>query len=259
VPPLDLWQAGDGSGAPSTPAPHTLACVQAEQTMHRFSVSRRCAGRAPELDDPQTLQWLGRFIARMHAVGRQKPFEERHHMHPSQDARAARDFLLDGHFIAETQVQAWRHACDAAIRLLEQTFERIGPRPQLRLHGDCHPGNVLWREEGPHVVDLDDACMGPAVQDLWMLVSGDIDSMAQQMRLLLKGYRQFMPFDDRELALIEPLRTLRMVRHSAWLAARWTDPSFPRAFPWFDTAAYWSEQTTQLREQLQLMQDQALG
>jgi Ser/Thr protein kinase RdoA (MazF antagonist) len=260
VPPLGLRQPGDDSnGTPPTTAPHTLACVQAEHTMHRFSVSKRCAGRAPELDDPSTLQWLGRFIARMHAVGRQKAFEHRHHMRPPQDARAARDFLLDGHFIADTQVQAWRQACDAAIQLLERALERIGPRPQLRLHGDCHPGNVLWREEGPHVVDLDDACMGPAVQDLWMLVSGDAHSMAEQMRLLLKGYRQFMPFDDRELALIEPLRTLRMLRHSAWLAARWTDPSFPRAFPWFDTAAYWSEQTTQLREQSELMQNQALG
>lgn len=260
VPPLALPQGDGGSrDTPSTVASKTLASVQAGNTMHRFSVSKRCAGRAPELDDPQTLQWLGRFIARMHAVGRQTSFEHRHHMRPSQDARAARDFLLGGHFIADTQVQSWRHACDAAIELLEQTFERIGPRLQLRLHGDCHPGNVLWREEGPHVVDLDDACMGPAVQDLWMLVSGDLDSMAQQMRLLLKGYRQFIPFDERELALIEPLRTLRMVRHSAWLAARWTDPSFPRAFPWFDTAAYWSEQTTQLREQLQLMQDQSLG
>ena len=187
VPPLDLRQAGDGSSTPSTPAPHTLACVQAERTMHRFSVSKRCAGRAPELDDPRTLQWLGRFIARMHAVGRQKSFEHRHHMHPSQDARTARDLLLGGHFIADTQVQAWRQACDAAIVLVQQSFERIGPRPQLRLHGDCHPGNVLWREEGPHVVDLDDACMGPAVQDLWMLVSGDAHSMSQQMRLLLKG------------------------------------------------------------------------
>jgi Ser/Thr protein kinase RdoA (MazF antagonist) len=259
VPPLALHRPYGAGTTALASAPQTLACVQAEHTMHRFSVSKRCAGRAPELDDPSTLQWLGRFIARMHAVGRQKPFEHRHHMRPSRDARTARDFLLNGHFVADTQVQSWRHACDAAIELLEQTFERIGPRPQLRLHGDCHPGNVLWREEGPHVVDLDDACMGPAVQDLWMLVSGDADSMAQQMRLLLKGYRQFMPFDERELALIEPLRTLRMVRHSAWLAARWTDPSFPLAFPWFDTAAYWSEQTTQLREQSALMQAQNLG
>jgi len=260
VPPLGLRQTGDGSGStPSPTAPITLACVQGERTMHRFSVSKRCAGRAPELDDPLTLQWLGRFIARMHVVGRQRAFEHRHHMRPPQDARAARDFLLGGHFIADTQVQAWRQACDAAIELLEESFKRIGSRPQLRLHGDCHPGNVLWRDEGPHVVDLDDACMGPAVQDLWMLVSGDAESMTQQMRPLLKGYRQFMPFDERELALIEPLRTLRMVRHSAWMAARWTDPSFPRAFPWFDTAAYWSEQTTQLHEQLELMQRPAFG
>lgn len=234
--------------------PTTLACVRTGQTLHRFSVSRRCAGREPELDDPDTLQWLGRFIARMHAVGRKRSFEHRRRMQPAADALAARDLLLQGRFVADEHLPAWQQACDAAIQALSLCFERVGPRPQLRLHGDCHPGNVLWREEGPHVVDLDDACMGPAVQDLWMLVSGDADSMAAQMRLLLQGYRQFMPFDERELTLVEPLRTLRMLRHSAWLAERWHDPAFPRAFPWFDSAAYWSEQTTQLREQIEAMQ-----
>ena len=259
VPPMHLstgvHQPASGSQTASPPpdASNTLAKVQTEHTLHRFSVSKRCAGRAPELDDPQTLQWLGRFIARMHVVGRQRTFVQRRHMHPSQDARAARDLLLKGHFIAAEKVQAWQQACSLAINALDRSFERIGARPQIRLHGDCHPGNVLWREEGPHVVDLDDACMGPAVQDLWMLVSGDAHSMAEQMRLLLKGYRQFMPFDERELALVEALRTLRMLRHSAWLAERWTDPAFPRAFPWFDTSAYWSEQTTQLHEQVEAM------
>jgi Ser/Thr protein kinase RdoA (MazF antagonist) len=142
---------------------------------------------------------------------------------------------------------------DAVTTHIEATFARVGATRSLRLHGDCHLGNVLWRDEGPHVVDLDDACTGPAVQDLWMLVSGDATTMAQQLRWLLQGYRQFMPFDERELALIEPLRTLRMLRHSAWLAQRWTDPAFTAAFPWFGTAAYWSQQTTQLREQLEAM------
>jgi Ser/Thr protein kinase RdoA (MazF antagonist) len=240
--------------ATATDSSTTLAKVRTGPTLHRFSVSRRCAGRAPELDDPHTLQWLGRFIARMHVVGRKRAFEHRRHMQPTADAHAARDLLVRGRFVADEHLPAWSQACDAAIECLGAAFERTGERPQLRLHGDCHPGNVLWRDEGPHVVDLDDACMGPAVQDLWMLVSGDADSMAAQLRLLLKGYRQFMPFDERELALIEPLRTLRMLRHSAWLAERWHDPAFPRAFPWFDTAAYWSEQITQLREQVEAMQ-----
>jgi Ser/Thr protein kinase RdoA (MazF antagonist) len=138
--------------------------------------------------------------------------------------------------------------------LLAAAFDALQPLATIRLHGDCHLGNVLWRDGGPHVVDLDDAMQGPAVQDLWMLVSGDLHTMRQQLNTLLEGYEQFREFDDRELALIEPLRTLRMLRHSAWLAARWSDPSFPINFPFFGSAAYWSQQTTQLREQIELMQ-----
>jgi len=136
-------------------------------------------------------------------------------------------------------------------------FDEAAPLATLRLHGDCHIGNVLWRQtgegSGPHVVDLDDAMQGPAVQDLWMLVSGDHHSMARQLNTLLDGYEQFSDFDDRERRLIEPLRTLRMLRHSAWLAERWSDPTFPLNFPFFGTAAYWNQQTAQLREQLEAM------
>jgi Ser/Thr protein kinase RdoA (MazF antagonist) len=136
-------------------------------------------------------------------------------------------------------------------------FDALQPLASLRLHGDCHLGNVLWRfhgeAPGPHVVDLDDAMQGPAVQDLWMLVSGDHLTMAAQLDRLLDGYEQFCEFDDRQRRLIEPLRTLRMLRHSAWLAERWGDPTFPQNFPHFATQAYWSQQTAQLREQLELM------
>ena len=129
----------------------------------------------------------------------------------------------------------------------------------LRLHGDFHPGNIMWRDEGPHVVDLDDACNGPAVQDIWMLLSGDADAMREQLTHLLDGYRVFRPFNEHELALIEPLRTLRMIHHSAWIAERWTDPAFPAAFPWFGSAAYWSQQATQLREQVEAMAEPPLS
>ena len=162
---------------------------------------------------------------------------------------------------------AWTKVCTNAIDLVAgyATLTRASGLNDakesgiriLRLHGDCHPGNVLWRDSGPNVVDLDDAMQGPAVQDLWMLVSGDAATMAQQLDTLLGGYEQFADFDDRERALIEPLRTLRMVRHSAWLAERWTDPAFPAAFPYFGSPAYWSQQTTQLREQLEAMQRSA--
>jgi Ser/Thr protein kinase RdoA (MazF antagonist) len=254
VPPLALRAAaGDDEVRLFPQGAPTLARVRGEFGEHRFAVSARCAGRAPELDDAPTLQWLGRFIARMHAVGARCEFVHRRHMQPTRDALADRDFLIDGGFVAAEQSAQWRANCDAAIAGIERAFERAGALRQLRLHGDCHPGNVLWRDEGPHVVDLDDAVTGPAVQDLWMLVSGDADSMHRQLRTLLRGYRQFMDFDERELALIEPLRTLRMLRHSAWLAERWTDPAFPRAFPWFGSAAYWSAQCTQLREQVEAM------
>ncbi|MBC7939612.1 MAG: serine/threonine protein kinase, partial [Chitinophagaceae bacterium] len=142
---------------------------------------------------------------------------------------------------------------DEALAAAVAAFDEAAPLATVRLHGDCHPGNVLWRDGAPHVVDLDDAMQGPAVQDLWMLVSGDATTMAQQLNILLEGYEQFVDFDDRQRRLIEPLRTLRMVRHSAWLAARWEDPTFPLNFPFFGSAAYWSQQTTQLREQIELM------
>jgi Ser/Thr protein kinase RdoA (MazF antagonist) len=163
--------------------------------------------------------------------------------------------LLEGGFVPDTQLPSWQPVCEQALVAVAEAFEAAAPLSTLRLHGDCHLGNVLWRDGAPHVVDLDDAMQGPAVQDLWMLVSGDHSTMARQLDNLLQGYEQFSEFDDSQRRLIEPLRTLRMVRHSAWLAERWTDPTFPLNFPFFGTAAYWSQQTTQLREQLELMAD----
>jgi Ser/Thr protein kinase RdoA (MazF antagonist) len=145
------------------------------------------------------------------------------------------------------------------LAAVTSAFTALQPLTTLRLHGDCHLGNVLWRDGKPHVVDLDDAMQGPAVQDMWMLVSGDHSSMARQLDLLLSGYEQFCEFDDRERALIEPLRTLRIIHHSAWIARRWEDPAFPIAFPWFESPAYWAEQTTRLREQLVAMAEPPLG
>jgi len=227
-------------------------------------VSARCAGREPELDQPETLRRIGRFIGRLHAVGRQRVFQHRHRLDARGDGEAALALLLGsstagqpGGFVSDDMRPAWEDAARRALDAICAAFDRLQPLATLRLHGDCHPGNVLWRhtatDDGPHMVDLDDACMGPAVQDLWMLVSGDAPSMRAQQALLLEGYEQFSAFDDAELQLVEPLRTLRMLRHSAWLAARWTDPSFPLNFPFFGSSAYWSQQTTQLREQHMLM------
>ena len=247
VPPLVLLEAA--ADVELLGMPPTLARRQG----HRCTVALRCAGREPELEDPAALRQLGRFIGRLHAVGRRQPFAHRHHLNAHADGRRAMKLLIDGGFVPDTERPAWQQACDRALLAVEAAFDAAAPLSTLRLHGDCHLGNVLWRDGAPHVVDLDDAMQGPAVQDLWMLVSGDHTTMAQQLRTLLEGYEQFSDFDDRERVLIEPLRTLRMVRHSAWLAERWSDPTFPRNFPFFGTAAYWSQQTAQLREQLELM------
>lgn len=261
VPPLVLSAEPGVPGLVLRGDPPTLACWATPEGHFRYTAALRCAGREPELEDPAALRQLGRFIGRLHAVGRRRPFEHRHHLNARADGRRALKLLLDGGFVPDTERQAWQQACEQALAAVENAFDAnfdaAAPLVTLRLHGDCHLGNVLWRrtatEDAPHVVDLDDAMQGPAVQDLWMLVSGDHATMAQQLNQLLDGYEQFCDFDDRERALIEPLRTLRMVRHSAWLAERWTDPTFPLNFPFFGSAAYWSQQTAQLREQIELM------
>ena len=266
VPPLVLRAEPGAHGLTLHGEPATLACVDEPGISsrenrpgsgHRFAVAARCAGRQPELDDPDVLRQIGRFIGRLHSVGRRRPFEHRHVLNARVDGARARDLLVNGGFVSAAELPAWRTACDHALAVAVTAFDAAAPLTTLRLHGDCHPGNVLWRHSGagsgPHVVDLDDAMQGPAVQDLWMLVSGDGPTMARQLNTLLEGYEQFSDFDDRERRLIEPLRTLRMVRHSAWLAERWTDPSFPMNFSFFGSAAYWSQQTAQLREQVEAM------
>lgn len=222
----------------------------------RFSVSERRAGRAPELEQPETLAWIGRLLARMHAIGKREPFVHRRTLDLQTFGRVPRQRLIDAGFVDPEIDRAWIAASEAALDEAERAFEQHGTPRHLRLHGDCHAGNVLWREDtGPHFVDLDDCCMGPAIQDLWMLLPGERSAVEAALHHLLDGYRDFQDFDDRELLLIEPLRTLRMIHHSAWLAERWRDPAFPIAFPWFASPAYWNQQTIDLREQIDRMRD----
>jgi len=253
VPPLVLHDAASAPELHLQGAPTTLARLGA----HRFAVAERCAGREPELDERGALERIGRFIGRLHAVGRRRAFAHRHHLDAQRDGERAVALLVERGFVSAAELPAWHAAASQALEHMTRAFAALAPLATLRLHGDCHLGNVLWRRDGehgtPHVVDLDDAMQGPAVQDLWMLVSGDARTMARQLDELLAGYEQFADFDDRERALIEPLRTLRMLRHSAWLAERWSDPTFPLNFPFFGSAAYWSQQTAQLREQIEAM------
>jgi Ser/Thr protein kinase RdoA (MazF antagonist) len=237
----------------------TLAELATPTGRFRFSVTQRLAGRAPELEDPATLEWLGRFIGRMHAVGALATFEHRQTLDVATFGTANRDWLLAQDLIPPDALIPWQQVSDAALQAVAGAFDQVGKHRVLRLHGDCHLGNVLWADDGPHFVDLDDAVMGPALQDLWMLLSGDRGAMTRQLSAVIDGYESFMDFDRRELRLIEPLRTLRILHHSAWIARRWSDPAFPIAFPWFTSPSYWAEQTTRLREQLAAMAEPPLA
>ncbi|ABA50810.1 serine/threonine protein kinase [Burkholderia pseudomallei] len=221
----------------------------------RFAIFERRGGRAPELDRRDTLEWLGRFIGRIHAVGATKPYAAR----PTLDLRTfgyePRDFLMSHDFVPDDVRPAYEAAVALALEGVERAYERAGDVRMLRAHGDCHPSNVLWTDAGPHFVDFDDSRMAPAVQDLWLLLPGDRPGASRALTDLLAGYEDFCEFDPRELHLIEALRTLRLIHYAAWLARRWDDPAFPAAFPWFNTHRYWEARVLELREQIGAMQE----
>lgn len=226
-----------------------------------FSISPRRGGRMPELDDGEVLEWIGRYLARLHTVGAKQPFAVRPALDVASFGDEPREWLL-AHNAVPLEVQAeWTRTCDSALAMVRAAFaagEQAGVR-NLRLHGDCHPGNILWTPAGgPHFVDLDDARTGPAVQDLWMLLSGDRAQRQKQLGALLDGYEQLRDFDRSELALVEALRTLRLLHYSAWLARRWDDPAFPINFPWFGTPDYWRGQVLMLEEQMEAMEERPL-
>ncbi len=224
----------------------------------RFALFRRQGGHAPELEDRETLLWLGRFIGRIHAVGKSKPFECRPALTPERFGNDALATIREGQWLPPHMETAFDSLAEDLMLHIGTAWQRAGNFQAIRLHGDCHPGNLLWRD-GPWFVDMDDCQSGPAVQDLWMLLSGERYEMEQQLADIIEGYRQFCNFDLRELQLIEALRTLRMLHHAAWLARRWEDPAFPIAFPWFDSPRYWEDLVLNLREQLSAMQEPALN
>ncbi len=226
---------------------------------YRFTLYPRRGGRSPELDDPDVLEQLGRFIARIHLLGEAKPFLHRPTLDIESFGVQSYQYLLEQGFIPKEMELPYRSLAEDLIKRIEQGYQHAGQVLKLRLHGDCHPGNILWTDAGPHIVDFDDARMGPAVQDLWMFLSGDRQNMTMRLADILEGYTQFREFNPRELHLIEPLRTLRIMHYAAWLARRWDDPAFPQAFPWFNAPRYWDEHILSLREQLALMDEPPLN
>ena len=218
----------------------------------RFSIFECRGGRAPELDDEKVLTWIGRFIGRIHAIGESQTFDVRPELTINAFAEQSVEFLLAADFIPSHILPAYQAITEQLIDISQHKFADLGSYDRIRLHGDCHPSNVLWTDDGPHFVDFDDARTGPAVQDLWMLINDA--SNRELWNKLLQGYEDFMEFDDRQFKIVEPLRTIRMIHYSAWLARRWDDPSFKHNFPWFNTNRYWEEHILSLKEQLSVIQ-----
>lgn len=224
----------------------------------RFALYPRIGGRAPELDDPDHLAQLGRCIARIHNVGSISSFKHRPQIDIDSFVVKPQEFLVHHGFIPADLTAPYEALMGHVIRKLETFMQAYDGIRLLRLHGDSHAGNILWYDSAPSLVDFDDARMGPAVQDLWMFLSGDREYMGARLQDLLEGYCGFRDFDALELHLIEPLRTMRMVHHAGWLARRWDDPAFPRAFPWFNTQRFWEEHILNLKEQLAMMDEPPL-
>ena len=215
-----------------------------------FAVFERRGGRWPELGTRTEREWMGRFLGRIHLVGKRQRFRQRGRIEIERLGHEPREYLLEHDWIPPHLQTAYESLTADLLTEIHATFAAAQNVAEVRLHGDCHRGNVLWTDAGPHFVDLDDCLMGPPIQDLWMLLSGSRAEMSEQLTHLLEGYSHFATFDARELVLVESLRTLRMIHYSAWLARHWGDPAFPAAFPWFVEPRYWENQILALREQL---------
>jgi Ser/Thr protein kinase RdoA (MazF antagonist) len=230
-----------------------------EHEGYRFAVYERRGGRWPELGTADDRVWMGRFLGRLHAVGAQRRFEERATLSRDMLGRKSVEQLLDGDWIPAHLADSYESVTAQLLDQVDAAFDEVGPYRTLRIHGDCHRNNVLWTDDGPHFVDLDDCVNGPAVQDLWLFLAGARDEMAGQLGDLLEGYNQFFEFDFRELRLIEALRALRLIHYTAWITRRWNDPAFPRAFPWIGEPRYWEEHVHALLEQRATLDDPPLA
>ena len=234
-----------------------------QQTLMQFeafqiAIFPQCIGRAPELDQLDNLLVMGRFIGRIHAVGAMNRFLHRVTLTVDRLANESRSFLLENDFLPADLVNVYEALSADLIETIESRFAEHGEIQTLRIHGDCHPGNVLWRDDTPHFVDFDDTMTAPAIQDLWMMLSGDRNQRQAQLLEIVEGYNEFHEFRASELLLIESMRCLRQMHYSAWLARRWEDPAFPLNFPWFNTERYWVEHILELREQRAILDEPPL-
>ncbi len=215
-------------------------------------------GRQFEVDNLNHLEWVGRFIGRIHQVGKTKSFKHRLDLNLDNFLQQPRQLLKEYDGVPRYLKPAFDTVLDHIVDLSQEKFDQFGAVEHLRIFGDCHPGNILWTDGGPHFVDLDDSVNGPAVQDLWMMLSGDRHDQMLQLDVLLEGYQEYCDFDAKQLQLIEPLRAIRMVNYMNWLAKRWDDPAFPRNFPWFNTNQYWEQQVLAIKEQIAILQEPAI-
>ena len=229
-----------------------------EHEGYHFAVFPCRGGRIFEVDNLEQLEWMGRFIGRIHAVSSQNSFTHRPAITVDEMLVQARAIIVSSNYVPNSLTKAFFTILDHAIELAAKQYQAVGQTTQIRLHGDCHAGNILWRDEGPHFVDLDDCRTGPAIQDLWMMLSGDRQQQLLQLDTLLSGYEEFFTFEQEQLLLIESLRTMRVVNYMAWLCKRWQDPAFPRNFPWFNTEKYWEQQILMLKEQMSALQQPPL-
>ena len=229
-----------------------------EHAGYRFAVFERRGGRWPELATKDERVWMGRFLGRIHALGAAQRFVARPTLSIRRLGHESVAEIMAGNWVPAHLTQSYRSIAADVLSAVERNFAEVGAYRVLRIHGDCHPGNVLWTDDGPHFVDLDDCMNGPAVQDLWLFLSGSRDEMGAQLADILEGYEQFYELDYGELRLIEALRTLRMIHYTAWIARRWKDPAFPRAFPWFTENKYWEEHVLALREQRAALDEPSL-
>ncbi|MGK0374919.1 MAG: Ser/Thr protein kinase RdoA (MazF antagonist) [Arenicella sp.] len=230
------------------------------QTEHfRIALFENRGGRAPDLENFDQLEQMGRFMGRIHQVGKAQSFKHRPSLTIQTFGYQARDFILKNNFIPADLLEAYQSLTEQLLLEAAQCYERAGDISMIRCHGDCHPSNILWTDSGPHIVDFDDARMAPAVQDLWMFLAGDRPDRTAGLDAVLSGYTEFCDFDARELHIIEALRTLRLIHYYGWLAKRWSDPAFKLAFPWFNTQRCWEDHILSLREQAALLHEQPLS